>query len=164
MPYLSSVALGDFKDRPRLQAVRSGNLDRVAVVQPVAEPDEEPPEEMRFSERFACIDCQRSFEELQPRLFSFNTPYGACPDCMGLGTSSELDDALIIPDARLTINEGAILPWRSLSSRYHKALLRAGGGVADVWPSVGVLTGLGLVLLPVGSLLMKRRLERGGAA
>jgi len=82
-------------------------------------------EEMQFSERFACPHCQRSFEEPQPRLFSFNTPYGACPECMGLGTSNELDESLIIPDPRLTIDEGAILPWRSLSSRYHKALLNA---------------------------------------
>ncbi|MBN1461101.1 MAG: excinuclease ABC subunit UvrA, partial [Armatimonadetes bacterium] len=87
--------------------------------------DENAGEEMSFSERYACVHCQRSFEELQPRLFSFNTPYGACPDCMGLGTSNELDESLIIPDPRLTINEGAILPWRSLSSPYHKALLRA---------------------------------------
>ena len=82
-------------------------------------------EELQFSERFACLHCQRSFEELQPRLFSFNTPYGACPECTGLGTSNELDESLLIPDPRLTLNQGAILPWRSLSSQYHKALLRA---------------------------------------
>ena len=96
----------------------------VALVQALDD-DGNPGEEMTFSERYACIHCQRSFEELQPRLFSFNTPYGACPDCMGLGTSNELDEGLIIPDPRLTINEGAILPWRSLSSQYHRALLRA---------------------------------------
>ena len=82
-------------------------------------------EEMQFSEKFACLYCQRSFDELQPRMFSFNTPYGACPECMGLGTSNELDESLIIPDRRLSINEGALLPWRSLSAQYHKALLRA---------------------------------------
>ena len=98
-------------------ALRVGN--GVALVQVV------DGEEMQFSERFACLKCERSFEELQPRLFSFNTPHGACPECMGLGTSNELDESLIIPDPRLTINEGAILPWRSLSSQYHKALLRA---------------------------------------
>ncbi len=82
-------------------------------------------EEMQFSEKFACMYCQRSFEELQPRMFSFNTPYGACPECTGLGTSNELDESLIIPDRRLSINEGALLPWRSLGAQYHKALLRA---------------------------------------
>jgi len=99
----------------------------VAIVDPVEMPETDAGEigEMQFSERFACVHCQRSFEELQPRLFSFNTPYGACPECMGLGTSNELDEALIIPDSRLSINEGAILPWRSLTSQYHKALLRA---------------------------------------
>ncbi len=98
-------------------ALRVGN--GVAMVQVV------DGEELQFSERFACVHCQRSFEELQPRLFSFNTPYGACPECMGLGTSNELDEALLIPDPRLTLNEGAILPWKTLSSRYHRALLRA---------------------------------------
>jgi len=82
-------------------------------------------EEFQFSERFACLGCQRSFEELQPRMFSFNTPYGACPECTGLGISNELDESLLIPDARLSVNQGALLPWRSLSSLYHKALLRA---------------------------------------
>ncbi len=96
----------------------------VALVQAL-DVDGAPAEELTFSERYACSQCQRSFEELQPRLFSFNTPYGACPECMGLGTSNELDENLIIPDPKLTINEGAILPWRSLSSQYHKALLRA---------------------------------------
>ena len=105
-------------------ALRVGN--GIAIVQPVQGPKggDPPGEEMQFSEHFACLHCQRSFEELQPRLFSFNTPHGACPDCMGLGTSSELDEALIIPDPRMTINEGAILPWRSFRSQYHKALLR----------------------------------------
>jgi len=58
-------------------------------------------------------------------MFSFNTPYGACPECTGLGISNELDESLLIPDARLSVNQGALLPWRSLSSLYHKALLRA---------------------------------------
>jgi excinuclease ABC subunit A len=82
-------------------------------------------EALTFSEKLACTNCQRSFEELQPRMFSFNTPYGACPQCTGLGTMNELDETLIIPDPRLSINEGAILPWRSLSTQYHRALLRA---------------------------------------
>jgi len=82
-------------------------------------------EELSFSEKFACLHCQRSFEELQPRMFSFNTPYGACPQCTGLGTTNELDEDLVVPDPRLSLNEGAVLPWRSLNTPYHKALLRA---------------------------------------
>ncbi|MFB3880022.1 MAG: excinuclease ABC subunit UvrA [Armatimonadota bacterium] len=104
-------------------ALRVGN--GVALVQVLGEEGGPPGEEMTFSERFACLNCGRSFEELQPRIFSFNTPHGACPTCMGLGTSNELDEDLIIPDPRLTINEGAILAWRGLTSQYHRALLRA---------------------------------------
>ena len=97
----------------------------VALVQVLGEEGGAPSEDLTFSERYACTNCQRSFEELQPRMFSFNTPYGACPECTGLGTSNELDESLVIPDPRLTIKEGAILPWRSLHSHYHRALLRA---------------------------------------
>ena len=104
-------------------ALRVGN--GVALVQALGEEGGPPGEELTFSERFACLHCGRSFEELQPRIFSFNTPHGACPTCMGLGTSNELDEDLIIPDPRLTINEGAILAWRGLTSQYHRALLRA---------------------------------------
>jgi excinuclease ABC subunit A len=82
-------------------------------------------EELQFSERFACRHCSRSFSEMQPRLFSFNSPWGACPECNGLGTTSELDENLIIPDPSLSLAEGAITPWRSLRSRYHQMLLRA---------------------------------------
>ncbi|MHB9025804.1 MAG: excinuclease ABC subunit UvrA [Armatimonadota bacterium] len=70
-------------------------------------------EEITFSESAACLKCGISFEELVPRAFSFNSPYGACPECMGLGTKNELDEDLIIPDITLSLNEGAILPWRS---------------------------------------------------
>jgi len=81
--------------------------------------------ELRFSETFACLDCGLSFEALEPRVFSFNSPYGACPDCAGLGTARELDEGLVLPDRALTLREGAILPWRAEVSRYHRALLNA---------------------------------------
>ncbi|HEX2951061.1 MAG TPA: excinuclease ABC subunit UvrA, partial [Armatimonadota bacterium] len=69
-------------------------------------------EEITFSENAACMNCGISFEEMAPRTFSFNNPYGACPECTGLGTRNELDEALILPDMSLSLNEGAILPWR----------------------------------------------------
>jgi excinuclease ABC subunit A len=66
-----------------------------------------------FSEHLACHDCSLSFEELEPRSFSFNSPFGACPDCSGIGTKLEVDIDLVIPDDSLSISEGAIAPWSS---------------------------------------------------
>ncbi|MEO6908144.1 MAG: excinuclease ABC subunit UvrA, partial [Abditibacteriaceae bacterium] len=83
---------------------------------------------LTFSEAFACPDCNLSFEELEPRTFSFNSPYGACPDCLGLGTRSEFDLRLVIPDERLSLEDGAVAPWRRIPSGYKKATLR---GLAD---------------------------------
>lgn len=70
-----------------------------------------------FSERFACIECEISISEIEPRIFSFNSPYGACPACTGLGSTLEVDPELVIPNKRLTIDEGAIRPWASASHR-----------------------------------------------
>jgi len=67
-------------------------------------------EEHIFSEHFACPDCGISYEELSPRMFSFNSPYGACPDCDGLGTQMEIDPDLLVPDNRKSLSEGAIVP------------------------------------------------------
>jgi len=67
--------------------------------------------EMTFSESFACVDCGLSFQELEPRLFSFNSPFGACPSCSGLGVKIEIDPWKVIPDRALSIKEGAIVPW-----------------------------------------------------
>ncbi len=64
-----------------------------------------------FSERYACPDCGISLPELSPRMFSFNSPYGACPDCGGLGTRMYFDEDLVVPDRSLSIREGAIVPW-----------------------------------------------------
>ena len=73
--------------------------------------------ELTFSESLACVDCGLSFEELAPRLFSFNSPYGACPDCTGLGVKIEIDPWKVIPDRSKSIEEGAIVPWsKSLGS------------------------------------------------
>ncbi len=73
--------------------------------------------ELTFSEAFACVYCGLSFEELAPRLFSFNSPYGACPACSGLGDKIEIDPWKVIPDRGLSIDDGAIVPWsKSLGS------------------------------------------------
>jgi len=70
-----------------------------------------------FSEKYACAYCGVSFGELQPRLFSFNSPYGACETCDGLGTKLELDEELIVPTPALSLRDGAIEPWRKLGKR-----------------------------------------------
>ncbi|MBZ9570899.1 excinuclease ABC subunit UvrA [Methanobrevibacter sp. TMH8] len=79
-----------------------------------------------FSEHFACVDCGINFEELTPRMFSFNSPQGACPECKGIGSKMEMDPDLIVPRPELSINEGAIVPWsRSKGSKdnyYHQML------------------------------------------
>ena len=81
-----------------------------------------------YSEHLACHDCNLSFEELEPRSFSFNSPFGACPDCSGIGTKLEVDEELIIPDDGLSINEGAIAPWAGgQSADYFLRLLEALG-------------------------------------
>ena len=84
--------------------------------------------EVLYSEKNACADCSISFEELKPRSFSFNSPYGACPVCHGLGSRLIFDEDLVVPDKSLSLNDGAILPWRRGGYRmvvYYKKLLRA---------------------------------------
>ncbi len=79
--------------------------------------------ELLFSENFACPDCGFSFEEISPRIFSFNSPYGACPDCSGLGTRAEFSAELVIPYPELSIREGAIHPWSG--QNYYQQFLEA---------------------------------------
>ncbi len=74
-------------------------------------------EDLIFSEHFACEQCGISMPELEPRLFSFNSPFGACPDCQGLGQKLEVDPALVIPNKNLTLAEGAIFPWAHASHK-----------------------------------------------
>lgn len=88
-----------------------------------------PDKERTYSEHMACHDCGLSFEELEPRSFSFNSPFGACPDCSGIGTKLEVDEELVIPNDDLSINGGAIAPWSSgQSSEYFSRLLEGLAG------------------------------------
>ena len=82
-------------------------------------------EELFFSEHFACIDCGISYEELAPRMFSFNSPYGACPTCNGLGTTMEIDPDLVVPNKNLSLAEGAIKPWGEERDGWFFTQLRA---------------------------------------
>jgi excinuclease ABC subunit A len=74
-------------------------------------PEGDPGRERTYSEHLACLDDDLSFEELEPRSFSFNSPFGACPECTGLGTRMEVDPQLVVPDPSLSLDEGAIAPW-----------------------------------------------------
>lgn len=81
--------------------------------------------EKKYSEHFACVDCGINFEELTPRMFSFNAPQGACPECNGIGVKMEMDPDLIIPNKNLTLNEGAVTPWAKSNKKenyYHQML------------------------------------------
>ncbi|HFC9354468.1 TPA: excinuclease ABC subunit UvrA [Enterococcus hirae] len=80
-------------------------------------------EEMLFSEHYACPYCGFTVGELEPRLFSFNAPFGACPDCDGLGVKLEVDQDLVIPDRTKTLSQGAIVPWNPISSQYYPQML-----------------------------------------
>lgn len=82
-------------------------------------------EELLFSEHHACPICGFSIGELEPRMFSFNSPFGACQKCDGLGTKLEVDPTLVIPDWNLTLNDNALAPWEPTSSQYYPQLLKA---------------------------------------
>jgi excinuclease ABC subunit A len=88
--------------------------------------EKDPNRERVFSEHLACMKCQISFEELEPRSFSFNSPFGACPVCTGLGTRREVEPDLVVPNGELSVREGAIAPWAGGNvSDYFKRLLEA---------------------------------------
>ena len=87
----------------------------------ILETQAQSPREFTYSENNACAHCGIGFSELEPRLFSFNSPYGACPDCNGLGLKIEVDEDLVVPDGSLSINEGAIAAWDNpVTTRTHR--------------------------------------------
>jgi excinuclease ABC subunit A len=101
--------------------------DGVAEVELVSK-DGASGDTLTFSQHLACPTCGTSYDEPAPRNFSFNSPYGACATCDGLGTTFEVDPELVVPDTDLSINEGAIAPWRSAHTQYFTRMLEA---VAD---------------------------------
>src|SRR5205809_2803532 len=82
-------------------------------------------ESLTFSERFACPEHGVSLPELQPRIFSFNSPHGACPRCTGLGAQQEIDPDLLVPDPSLSIGEGALVPWSVGSTSFYESVIQA---------------------------------------
>ncbi len=114
----------------------------IAAVEVVPRPGEGDAEMLTFSEHLACTSCGLSFDQLAPRNFSFNTPYGACETCSGLGTRLEVDPELVVGDPDLTLGQGVLLPWGSGGqSAYYEQLLRAvadhlGFGVDARWRDI----------------------------
>jgi excinuclease ABC subunit A len=100
--------------------------DGVAEVEIVTrDGDENEAETLTFSEHLACTHCGLSYDELAPRNFSFNSPYGACETCDGLGTRFQVDPELIVPDEDLSIDDGALSPWSGFRGEYFKRVLDA---------------------------------------
>ena len=108
-------------DRERLVESLENALRYAKGLVHILETESKNPHEFTYSESNACAHCGIGFSELEPRLFSFNSPYGACPECNGLGVKIEVDEALVVPDASLAINEGAIDAWENpVTTRTHR--------------------------------------------
>jgi excinuclease ABC subunit A len=107
-----------------------GGTDGTAEASDANADDTGVPEILTFSQHLACPVCGTSFDELAPRSFSFNSPYGACPRCDGLGTRYEVDPELVVPDPDRSIDEGAVAPWAGARSEYFGRLLQ---GVAETF-------------------------------
>jgi len=99
--------------------------DGIVSVQIVPREGEGPGETLTFSEKFACLKCGTSMPELEPRIFSFNAPQGACERCTGLGSQLEIDPDLVVPNPDLSIAQGALAPWAGSSSGYYEQMTAA---------------------------------------
>ena len=127
------IAVAEFADRP-LDASQTG-------ADAVNKSANETHERILFSEKFACPVSGFTIPEIEPRLFSFNNPFGACPTCDGLGSQQAIDENLIVPDASATLRGGAIAPWAKSSSPYYNQTLEGLGKVfgfklADRWADI----------------------------
>jgi len=110
---------------PTPKGARGAKGPRAATAQIVPGETPEPGTLFTFSERFACAEHGPSLVELEPRIFSFNSPHGACERCTGLGSQMEIDPELVVPDPSLSIAEGAIAPWASSASNYYEQMTEA---------------------------------------
>jgi excinuclease ABC subunit A len=108
-------------------ALRKG--EGLVLVQDLGTREAPHDRDVLFSEHFSCADCGVSISEIAPRLFSFNSPFGACPACHGLGSSQELDPRRVVPDPTRSLAEGAIVPWARTGNPYYLQLL---GGLAEL--------------------------------
>jgi excinuclease ABC subunit A len=122
-----SVVVDRLIMRPDLRKRLADSIETaVAVAEGMVEVEDVETGDVRtYSERFMCLHCGASMPELEPRMFSFNSPHGACARCTGLGSQMEIDPDLIVPDPSLTLNDGAILPWAQTSSNYYDQMTQA---------------------------------------
>ena len=102
-----------------------GLADGIVEIEIVTREGEGEGRVLTFSEKFACLNCGSSMPELEPRIFSFNSPHGACERCTGLGSQMEIDPELVVPDPTLSLGEGALLPWASSASQYYAQIMLA---------------------------------------
>ena len=128
VPELSKSTIEVVVDRIVIkEGIRSRLFDSIEAALRIADGyvviDTMDGKELLFSEHYACPVCGFTVPELEPRLFSFNAPFGSCPDCDGLGIKLEVDLDLVVPDDRLTLREGALAPWNPISSNYYPQML-----------------------------------------
>ncbi|MCR6734239.1 MAG: excinuclease ABC subunit UvrA [Afipia sp.] len=121
------LAVVEFADAPAGSGSSPEKSERKADKKTAKIHDKSGPERILFSEKFACPVSGFTIPEVEPRLFSFNNPYGACPKCGGLGVEQHIDAELVIPDKELTLRKGAIAPWAKSSSPYYVQTLQALG-------------------------------------
>src|SRR6185312_3023780 len=115
----------DRGEEPEALGAKGAKAPRAAATQIVPDEAPEPGAIFTFSERFACPEHGPSLVELEPRIFSFNSPHGACDRCTGLGSQMEIDPELVVPDPSLSIGEGALAPWANSTSNYYDQLIQA---------------------------------------
>ncbi|WP_054311108.1 excinuclease ABC subunit UvrA [Mesorhizobium sp. 1M-11] len=117
------LAVAEFADKP---------LPAAATAEESAyKSKNETHERILFSEKFACPVSGFTIQEIEPRLFSFNNPFGACPTCDGLGSQRAIDENLVVPDDNITLRDGAVAPWAKSTSPYYSQTLEALGKVYD---------------------------------
>ncbi|HEX9481704.1 MAG TPA: excinuclease ABC subunit UvrA [Solirubrobacteraceae bacterium] len=127
---VSGSAEGDAGESTRHATGAKGARAAGARITPGATPEEGTI--YTFSERFACPEHGPSLVELEPRIFSFNSPHGACDRCTGLGSQMEIDPELVVPDPSLSIDEGALAPWQGSSSNYYEQVTEAIAEAYDI--------------------------------
>jgi excinuclease ABC subunit A len=124
-PVSEATPLPDPPSQGGREQIEQAAKDQPATKKVAKIHDKSGPERILFSEKFACPVSGFTIPEIEPRLFSFNNPYGACPACGGLGIEQHVDEDLVIPDKELTLRRGAIAPWAKSSSPYYIQTLTA---------------------------------------